>query len=136
VERFWSKVLVVDDTDSCWEWQRGTDDKGYGKFGVGGRGAGWQFAHRVGYELQVGPIPPDTDVLHHCDNPRCVRGSHLFLGDQKANMADMAAKGRQGRQNPTACPKGHPYPENARWYGKKKPNLTCVQCDNGRRRIN
>jgi hypothetical protein len=34
------------------------------------------------------------DVLHHCDNPPCMRPSCLFLGTQADNAADMIAKGR------------------------------------------
>ena len=56
--------------------------------------------HRIAWELLVGPIPPGLFVLHHCDNPPCVRVdpdpaiSHLFLGTIADNNADMAAKGR------------------------------------------
>lgn len=55
-------------------------------------------AHRVSYELFVGPIPAGMHVLHHCDNPPCVRPSHLFLGDAKVNAQDRAAKGRMTPQ--------------------------------------
>jgi hypothetical protein len=41
--------------------------------------------------------PPQAFVLHACDNRRCVRREHLFLGDNAANMADMKAKGRADR---------------------------------------
>jgi len=33
-------------------------------------------------------------VLHRCDTPACVNPSHLFIGTQLANIADMVAKRR------------------------------------------
>jgi len=34
-------------------------------------------------------------VMHSCDNPPCVRPSHLVVAEQADNLADMKAKGRQ-----------------------------------------
>lgn len=59
-------------------------------------------------EQYVGPIPDGLFVCHRCDNPGCVRPSHLFVGTQKDNMADCSEKGRAitrplpGGQNPFA----------------------------------
>jgi hypothetical protein len=35
-------------------------------------------------------------TLHRCDNPRCVRPSHLFEGTQLENVVDRHSKGRSG----------------------------------------
>lgn len=89
VERFETKVARG---DGCWLWQGARLPKGYGKFSVA-RGR-WELAHRVAWRLANGSIPHGMQVLHRCDNPRCVRVEHLFLGTAAANTADMMAKGR------------------------------------------
>ena len=88
-ERFWGKV---NKTDGCWIWTGGVNPRGYGKLKVNGR---WVLAHRLSWELKVGPIPDGLFACHQCDNPPCVRPSHLFLGTARDNNADMFRKGRQ-----------------------------------------
>ncbi|MGH2465391.1 MAG: HNH endonuclease [Candidatus Limnocylindrales bacterium] len=75
----------------CWEWQGTRHPDGYGVVRIGSTGVP---AHRVSWFLTYGPIPTGQWVLHHCDNPPCVRPDHLFLGDQAANMRDAHEKGR------------------------------------------
>jgi hypothetical protein len=36
-------------------------------------------------------------VLHRCDNPACVRVSHLFLGTHQDNEDDKCRKNRQSK---------------------------------------
>jgi len=100
--RFWAKVnregpvpVHRSELGPCWIWLGSTDGKGYGEIRKGGRGTPLLKAHRVAWELAHGPIPVCRMVLHGCDRPRCVRVAHLFLGDAKANSADMDAKGRR-----------------------------------------
>ncbi len=91
--RFWEKVFR---TDGCWWWVAGTNEHGYGLFNRSStRKALSTLAHRFSWELHYGPIPGDLCVLHDCDNPLCVRPSHLFLGTRTDNAADKVAKGRQ-----------------------------------------
>lgn len=88
-ERFWEKVQKG---GGCWEWKAATGRGGYGRINAGGNRI--DRAHRISWVLTFGPIPPGMLVCHHCDNARCVRPDHLFLGDSAANNADMRAKGR------------------------------------------
>lgn len=91
LERFWSKV---DKSGDCWLWQAAKTEKGYGVFSLRGR---TYKAHRVAYELLVGPIPAGLCLCHNCpggDEPACCDPSHMFLGTKRENNADMVAKGR------------------------------------------
>lgn len=90
VDRFWSKV---NKTDGCWTWTASVNAKGYGQFGPF-QNRHHDLAHRVAYQLTVGPIPQQLCVLHRCDNPPCVRPDHLFLGTRADNNRDMANKKR------------------------------------------
>ncbi len=101
-KRFWAKVIK---TKSCWNW-RGSLHRGRGQININGKP---RFAAIVSWEIAYGPVPKQMKVCHKCDNPRCVRPSHLFLGTQKDNIHDAIAKGRlknppvrRGEENATA----------------------------------
>jgi hypothetical protein len=92
-ERFWRLVVRG---DGCWEWGAALLTSGYGRFTYSPvRGAKvTDGAHRVAWLLANGPIPDGMFVCHHCDNKRCCRPDHLFLGTPLDNVRDMWAKGR------------------------------------------
>jgi hypothetical protein len=92
VERFWARVSPPD-SNGCREWQGCRSELGYGQ--VKRDRVRWP-THRLAYVLAVGPIPDGFYVLHRCDNRACCEPTHLFLGTQMDNIADMVAKGRQG----------------------------------------
>jgi hypothetical protein len=75
----------------CHVWTGSADPKwGYGRFGIGGRP---KLATHVAWFLKFGSWPKDC-LLHRCDNPPCVRVSHLFEGSRADNTADAISKGR------------------------------------------
>ena len=107
--RFWAKV----DKDGpipqhrpelgpCWIWTASTARFGYGYIGV--EKGDIRLAHRFAWELAEGPLSADQNVLHHCDNPPCVRRSHLFLGTHNDNVRDKVLKLRHtyGERHPNA----------------------------------
>ena len=81
----------------CLEWNgfcipAGKNSLGYGQVYFNKKS---NYTHRLAYELFVGEIPKGMNVLHKCDNPKCGKPEHLFLGTQMDNSKDKCAKGRQ-----------------------------------------
>ncbi len=94
-DRFWSKVRR---SRACWEWT-GATRNGYGAFSVGNRQENRLLgAHRIAWEIQFGAVPDGLHVLHKCDNRKCVRPAHLFVGTPKDNLDDMSSKDRWRNQ--------------------------------------
>lgn len=117
-DRFWEKV---EKTDGCWFW-RGTKSWGasrqdYGVIGLGRKGEGQDYAHRVAYALAKGPIPDGYYIDHLCRNTLCVRPDHLEAVTPRENVlrGDTIAARHAAR---THCPQGHPYEPPHLWVDK------------------
>jgi hypothetical protein len=94
-ERFWNKVERRD-PDECWPWLDGLTDGGYGTLFVSRRTI---MAHRLAYELFIGPIPAGRELTHLCHDPTvcqlksdcphrsCVNPAHLALASQGAKCS-------------------------------------------------
>lgn len=107
--------------DQCWYlpheivWDKGN---GYAYVTVEKRRVG---AHRLAYELFVGPIPVGAVIDHQCHNldlscpggdtcphRRCVNPAHLRAVDTKTNV--LAGRGPVAENaRKETCPRGHPY---------------------------
>lgn len=105
ITRFWAKVNRGGD-DACWLWKGATDGTGrYGSFSVNGK---LERAHRVAYELLVGPVPEDLVLDHLCKVTLCVNPRHLEPVTQYENiMRGDSLQAQNARK--THCPRGHPY---------------------------
>jgi len=103
-ERFWSKVEAPEGPalpgdDGCWEWTGATIPNGYGSFGVNGSQVG---AHRLAYELTVGPIPEGLTIDHLCRVKTCVNPSHM-------ETVTRAENNRRRSQARSVARCGHPF---------------------------
>jgi hypothetical protein len=141
-DRFWRKVLKRG-ADECWPWTGsagGTGGAPYGRVKLprnGGESRQVQ-AHRVAYELCVGPIPEGLQLDHLCKNTLCVNPAHLEAVTAQENT--LRGSGITAREAElTHCPKGHPYDaENtARWGRHGKPAWrNCRICQRESKRAN
>lgn len=92
----------------CWLWTEGDNGRGYGRVHYKGRG---HQAHRVFYELLLGPIPAGHELDHTCRVTFCVNPAHLDPVPHRINVR----RGRTGTVNSnrqrskTHCPRGHEY---------------------------
>lgn len=80
-----------DRTDGCWEW-KGTID-GYG-YGVLDHNYKRYRGHVLALEFDGRPVPAGMMGCHHCDNPKCVRPSHLYPGTEQDNANDASSRNR------------------------------------------
>ena len=122
-QRFWSKVQRGQ-PDECREWLGARTDGGYGNFAIWPRNIG---AHRMAYELSVGPIPAGLQIDHLCRNRGCVNPAHLEAVTGRVNVlrADTFVA-RQAAQ--THCLRGHEFtPENTRVNGRHRSCKTCAR---------
>jgi len=120
--RFIVKTLPTG-VGGCWLWTASKDRKGYGKFKMAGR---VHRAHRVSYEMHVGPIPDGLELDHLCRNRMCVNPDHLEPVTTQENLlrGDTIAACNAAK---THCPQGHEYAGD-NLYIDKRGRRFCRTC--------
>lgn len=116
-------LAKVEKTATCWNWIGCRRPRGYGMLNIGGK---IRSAHRVAYEMYVGPIPAGREIDHLCRNTSCVKPEHLEAVTHKENVlrgVSLAA----GHAKQTHCDRGHEFDEgNTLFYdgGRRR----CRKC--------
>ena len=119
-DRFESKVLR---TAGCWEWIAAKTRAGYGKLGIGGHDGGWGFAHRISYEIFVGPISAGMEIDHKCRNTSCVNPAHL----EEVTPQENKRRARAARPPQSSFRCGHPFVAG-NWYTLTNGKRYCRVC--------
>ena len=121
-ERLWTKFAR--DPNGCWQWTATIHAGGYARFYMDGK---FHHAHRVAYELLVGPVPEGLVLDHLCRNRSCVNPSHL----EPVTFQEKVLRG----EGPTAmnarkdeCVRGHDLTDPDNLYECNRNERRCRAC--------
>jgi hypothetical protein len=120
--RFLAKTAPDPET-GCWSWTAYLMPNGYGQFGIGRKVF---CAHRVAYEMFVGPIPAGLQIDHLCRNRRCVNPAHMEPVTQRENI--MRGEGISAKcAVKTHCLRGHEF-DSLNTYRRPNGSRECLTC--------
>jgi len=122
------KAKVKRRLDGCWQWHGATIRNARGdRYGtMHYRGKQW-LAHRIAYDLWKGPIDPDLQVNHLCENKLCVNPKHLEQIDNWGNALYSMKSVCAINSVKQKCPAGHDYTDE-NTYVSPKGYRECRKC--------
>lgn len=131
-EFYWADIwrrleskFIPEPMSGCWLWLGTTDGKGYGRLNFCG---GPVLAHRLSYEMHMGPIPEGLALDHLCRNPYCINPDHLepVTIAENTRRGHVGEKNRQIKLSMTHCKRGHPLTgDNVKHIANQRVCLTC-----------
>jgi hypothetical protein len=108
----------------CDLWQGAKNSEGYGYLEIDGRRV---YAHRVSYQLHVGPIPRGWQVDHLCRKRACIEPGHLETVTNRENTLrgnhPLVVLRRQAH-----CRRGHDQRVSANVYTRPDGRRRCRPC--------
>lgn len=115
----------TDRSGNCWLWTGALDRHGYAAIKVDKRR---HLAHRLAYELFVGPIPNGLVIDHTCRVRHCVNPDHLEPVTNRENL--LRGEGFAAKNTAkTHCPQRHPY-DDANTIIRRGGRRRCRTCHN------
>lgn len=116
-ERFFKYLSI---TTSCWLWAGAVNKAGYGIIAYK---RNCYLAHRVSFEMFVGPIPQGLQLDHLCRVHNCVNPDHLDIVTKAENQ-------RRGVAAKTHCVHGHLYDAKNTYRKPHAPTVRrCRTCE-------
>jgi hypothetical protein len=119
---------VRQDPGGCWVWQGETNISGYGRLELSGRPNRKRvLAHRLSYEVFVGPIPAGLHLDHLCRNPPCVNPEHLEPVTCRENLLRSPITVAAVNAQKTHCVRGHEF-SDGNTILEPRPNGSVRKC--------
>ena len=133
ISREYLMNLIVENIEinerGCWIWAQSLGTNGYGQLSVLGR---CRKAHRVSQWAFNGDLDPTLEVIHSCDDKRCVKPAHLSMGTRKENARQAADRLLNSGWfiSKNFCKRGHDQRVDTNRYSDNRGKIRCRICRN------
>lgn len=121
---------MVDPNSGCWLWAGDTNGK-YPSIMLRRDGKSVRkYAHRLSYEIHIGPIPDGLCIDHKCRTPMCINPAHLRCVTHLENIRakPFHLQGARMRQLSPFCKSGHLRTPESITIIRRKDGSVRTQC--------